>query len=97
MSVEEVYPVSLEGFDPTYLVNITGNISGELDIIISVRIYVDIEGYMLTRMQDLANYIMVANITVTGTQDDINGFYPFGYEYTPPLEEFDFPPAPVPL
>ncbi|MGA1821645.1 MAG: CARDB domain-containing protein [Thermoplasmatota archaeon] len=94
MSVEEVYPVSIDDFDPIYLMNITGNITGEIDFIVSIRIYVDVDGFMLTRMQDLANNIMVANITVSGTQDDLNGFYPFGYEYTPPLEEFDFPLIP---
>ncbi|MEA3560079.1 MAG: hypothetical protein U9R75_12570, partial [Candidatus Thermoplasmatota archaeon] len=85
------------GNSPVYIVNITGNITGKIDIPflgIHERIYVDLSGYAWHRIQDLSIYRMVTNATISGTQDSLNGDYPFGYEYHPPLEEFDFPLIP---
>ncbi|MFW3146826.1 MAG: CARDB domain-containing protein [Thermoplasmatota archaeon] len=82
---------------PVYILNVSGNISGILDndlLGIHERIYVDIHGYMWTRIQDLSNYRMVMNATVSGTQTSVNGEYPYGYEYFPAMEQFDFPILP---
>lgn len=82
---------------PVYIMNITGNITGIYDNIllgIHERIYVEITGYSWHRIQDLSVYRIVMNASVSGTQSSLNGDYPFGYEYSPPLEEYDFPLIP---
>ncbi|MGA1848790.1 MAG: CARDB domain-containing protein [Thermoplasmatota archaeon] len=81
---------------PVYITNITGNITGKLKVvpIIDETIYLNITGYMWNRIQDLSVYRMVTNASVSGTMSSINGNYPFGYEYFPPLEEYDFPLIP---
>ncbi len=82
---------------PVYVVNITGNMTGKYDndlLGIHERIYVDIKGYIWYRVQDLSMYRMITNATISGTQDSLNGHHPFGYEYSPPLEEFDLPLIP---
>ena len=97
MSVVSASPDPFSGLDPAYITNVSGNVSGFFDIPLTdddIEIYVEIKGCMWTRMLDLSIYRTVANATVTGTVDDINGEYPFGYEYYPALEEYDFPLIP---
>jgi hypothetical protein len=79
--------------DPVYITNITGNISGEQNVpfIGDVNVYIDLTGYIWSRCQDLSMYRSVLNASVSGTVSSINGDYPIGYEYSPPLEEYDFP------
>ena len=91
MSLDSILAVSLGPYDPSYLVSIQGNVSGSF---ITERLYVEIDGYALQRIQDLSEYVFIANTSVNGTVEDLNGFYPFGYEYDPPLEEYDFPLIP---
>ena len=91
MSLDDVFPLKMGTYDPSYMIAIEGNVSGSF---ITEKLYVEIRGYVLTRIQDLSNYILIANTTVSGTVEDLNGFYPFGYEYDPPLEEYDFPLIP---
>jgi hypothetical protein len=82
---------------PVYITNLTGNVSGflKIDLLgIDERIYLDLSGYIWERIQDLSMYRMVLNATVSGTQSSINGHYPFGYEYSPALEQYDFPLIP---
>ncbi|MDG6225217.1 MAG: CARDB domain-containing protein [Candidatus Thermoplasmatota archaeon] len=96
MSVDMLFTESTGDRDPVYILGIDGNISGGLNVPFygEVLIYLDIDGYFWQRMQDLALYRMVANVTVEGTESYLNGYYPFGYEYYPPLEEYDFPLIP---
>jgi hypothetical protein len=81
--------------DPVYVLDLEGNVTGHLRTILGdIWIYLDVNGYYWQRMQDLAIYRMVANVTVSGTVGSLNGFYPFGYEFQPALEEYDFPLIP---
>lgn len=79
--------------DPVYILNITGNISGEdtFPFVGEVKIFINLTGYIWSRCQDLAHYRSILNASVSGTVSSINGNYPLGYEYSPPLEEYDFP------
>jgi len=81
---------------PVYITNVRGNITGKLKIapIIDEVVYLNLTGYIWNRMQDLSMYRMVINASVSGTMSSINGNYPFGYEYSPALEEYDFPLVP---
>ncbi|RLF67905.1 MAG: hypothetical protein DRN57_05150 [Thermoplasmata archaeon] len=79
--------------DPVYISNISGNISGEqvIPLIGEVRIYIELSGYTWNRAADLSVYMSVLNVSVSGNVPGINGDYPMGYEYSPPMEEYDFP------
>ncbi|MGA1872564.1 MAG: hypothetical protein ACMUHY_02740 [Thermoplasmatota archaeon] len=82
---------------PVYITDITGNLTGRLYIPllgIDETIYVNLTGYIWERIQDLSMYRLVVNASVTGTLTALNGYYPFGYEYSPPLEQYDFPLVP---
>ncbi|MGA1866787.1 MAG: CARDB domain-containing protein [Thermoplasmatota archaeon] len=82
---------------PVYITDIVGNLTGRLYIPllgINETIYVNLTGYLWERIQDLSVYRMVVNASVSGTLTSINGNYPFGYEYDPPLEQYDFPLVP---
>ncbi len=99
MSVVGVYQEPWNSMDPVYIMNITGEVNGDYTIpfVGDEEIYIDISGYMWTRIQDLSNYRMVSNATISGTSsmlDEVYGDYPIGYEYYPPLEEYDFPLIP---
>ncbi|MCK5774347.1 MAG: hypothetical protein KAH57_11210 [Thermoplasmata archaeon] len=99
MSVVAVYQESWNSMDPVYVMNITGEVDGAYSIpfVGDEEIYIDITGYLWTRMQDLSHYRMVTNASISGTSsllDDYYGDYPIGYEYYPPLEEYDFPLVP---
>lgn len=85
----------LSNGDPVYITNLSGHISGkESTILGDIEIDIDITGYLWHRAQDLAVYRSVLNATVSGTVSFINGDYTIGYEYVPPLEEYDFPLVP---
>jgi len=81
---------------PYYILTIEGNLTGHTTVpfVGEIWIYLDVDGYFWQRVQDLAVNRMVANVTVSGSIPDINGFYPFGYEYRPAMEEYDFPLVP---
>ncbi len=78
---------------PVYITNVTGNISGHLYIpfILDLDIYIELKGYTWSKVQDLSLYRTVLNASISGSIPSLNGDYPFGYEFSPPLEEFDFP------
>ncbi|MBN1389079.1 MAG: hypothetical protein JXA22_00385 [Candidatus Thermoplasmatota archaeon] len=82
---------------PVFITDIVGNLTGRLYIPllgIDETIYVNLTGYMWERIQDLSMYRMVVNASVSGTLSSINGNYPFGNEYDPPMEQYDFPLIP---
>ncbi|MGA1819781.1 MAG: CARDB domain-containing protein [Thermoplasmatota archaeon] len=82
---------------PVYITDIRGNLTGRLRVPplgIDETIYVNLTGYVWERMQDLSMYRMIINASVSGTLTSLNGNYPFGYEYTPPMEQYDFPLIP---
>jgi hypothetical protein len=93
MTVSTMFLEATGNRDPVYILDIEGNVTGHTTVPLygDVDIYITIKGYYWQRMQDLAVYRMVLNATVSGTEEGINGFYPFGYEFYPPMEEYDFP------
>jgi len=93
MSVVQIVLDPFLDMAPVHITNITGNISGHLHIpfILDLDIYIELEGYTWSKVQDLSLYRTVLNASISGSIPSLNGNYPFGYEFSPPLEEYDFP------